>query len=43
LGSQFIVIFPGLDMVVVTTGGNESNGRHLDIGPVLARYLLSTM
>jgi CubicO group peptidase (beta-lactamase class C family) len=43
LGSQFIVIFPGLDMVVVTTGGNESNGRHLDIGPVLARYLLSTV
>jgi CubicO group peptidase (beta-lactamase class C family) len=42
-GSQLIVIFPRLDMVVVTTGGNESNGRHLDIGPVLARYLLSTM
>ena len=40
-GSQFIVIFPRLDMVVVTTGGNEDNGRHLDVGTVLARYLLA--
>lgn len=42
-GSQFIVIFPRLDMVIVTTGGNEDNGRHLDIGPVLVRCLLSTL
>jgi CubicO group peptidase (beta-lactamase class C family) len=42
-GSQFIAIFPRLDLVVVTTGGNEDNGRHLDIGPVLADCLLSTL
>jgi len=42
-GSQFIVIFPGLDMVVVTTGGNDDNGRHLDIGMVLSRTLISPM
>jgi len=42
-GSQFIVIFPRLDMVVVTTGGNEDNGRHWDFGNVLARYLPSPM
>ena len=38
-GSQFIVIFPRLDMVVVTTGGNEDNGRHLDLADVLTQYL----
>ncbi|MEJ2185597.1 MAG: serine hydrolase [Gemmatimonadota bacterium] len=42
-GSQFILVFPRLDMVVVTTGGNEDNGRHLDIGPVLADRLLAGM
>jgi CubicO group peptidase (beta-lactamase class C family) len=42
-GSQFIVIFPELDMVVVTTGGNDDNGRHLDIGRVLGTTLLSSM
>ncbi|MCG6957970.1 MAG: beta-lactamase family protein [Gemmatimonadetes bacterium] len=40
-GSQFIVIFPRLDMVVVTTGGNEDNGMHWALGDVLARYLPS--
>jgi CubicO group peptidase (beta-lactamase class C family) len=38
-GSQFILVFPRLDMVVVTTGGNEDNGRHLDFGRVLAGSL----
>jgi CubicO group peptidase (beta-lactamase class C family) len=40
-GSQFIVILPRLDMVIVTTGGNDDNGRHFDFGRVLARYLPS--
>jgi len=42
-GSQFILVFPRLDMVVVTTGGNEDNGRHLDFGKVLAGTLLAKM
>lgn len=42
-GSQFIVVFPHLDLVVVTTGGNDDNGRHMDIGGVLTRTLLPTM
>jgi CubicO group peptidase (beta-lactamase class C family) len=42
-GSQFIIIFPQLDMVVVTTGGNEDNGRHIDVGTVLASTLLASM
>jgi CubicO group peptidase (beta-lactamase class C family) len=43
MGSQFIVILPQLDMVVVTTGGNDNNGRHMDFGRVLAVTLLPTM
>ncbi len=39
-GSQFIVIFPELDMVVVTTGGNEDNGKHFAIGMMLSQHLL---
>jgi len=39
-GSQFILIFPALDLVVVTTGGNQENGKHLAIGEVLVRELL---
>jgi hypothetical protein len=42
-GSQFIVIFPRLDMAVVTTGGNDDNGRHDDVGMVLSGYLVSPM
>jgi CubicO group peptidase (beta-lactamase class C family) len=42
-GSQFIVVFPRLDMVVVTTGGNDNNGRHTDIGRVLSSTLLAGM
>jgi CubicO group peptidase (beta-lactamase class C family) len=42
-GSQFILVFPRLDMVVVTTGGNEDNGRHLDFGEVLANNLLARL
>jgi CubicO group peptidase (beta-lactamase class C family) len=43
MGSQFIIIFPKLDMVIVTTGGNDNNGRHLDIGKVLSTTLLPSM
>ena len=39
-GSQFILLFPELDLVVVTTGGNQENGKHLAIGEVLIRELL---
>jgi CubicO group peptidase (beta-lactamase class C family) len=39
-GSQFIVVFPTLDLVVVTTGGNEYNGKHLAVSRVLGRHLL---
>ena len=39
-GSQFVLLFPELDLVVVTTGGNQENGKHLAIGEVLIRELL---
>jgi CubicO group peptidase (beta-lactamase class C family) len=39
-GSQFIAIFPTLDLVVVTTGGNEYNGKHLAVAELLGRHLL---
>ena len=39
-GSQFILLFPGLELVVVTTGGNQENGKHLAVGEVLIRDLL---
>jgi CubicO group peptidase (beta-lactamase class C family) len=42
-GSQFIMIFPDLDLVVVTTGGNDGNGRHLAVGQLLAATLLASV
>ena len=39
-GSQFIILFPELDLVVVTTGGNQENGKHLAIGEILLRELI---
>ena len=39
-GSQFIAVFPTLDLVVVTTGGNEYNGKHLAVAQLLERRLL---
>ena len=39
-GSQFILLFPTSDLVVVTTGGNHENGKHLAIGQVLIQELL---
>ena len=43
MGSQFIGILPGLDLVVVLTGGNGSNGREEDFGRVIFRTLLVSM
>jgi len=42
-GSQFIAVFPSLDMVVVTTGGNEFNGKHLAVAEALVQYLLTSL
>jgi CubicO group peptidase (beta-lactamase class C family) len=39
-GSQFILLIPELELVVVTTGGNQENGKHFAIGEVLVRDLL---
>jgi CubicO group peptidase (beta-lactamase class C family) len=39
-GSQFILLFPELDLMVVTTGGNQENGLHMAIGEVLMQELL---
>ena len=39
-GSQFIVVFPALDLLVVTTGGNDYNGKHLAFAGILGRLLL---
>ncbi len=39
-GSQFISIVPSLDLVIVTTGGNEYNGKHLAPGELVERILL---
>ncbi len=38
-GSQFIHIAPELDAVLVTTGGNNFNGKTFDLGRVMARHL----
>jgi hypothetical protein len=38
--SQFIAVFPTLDLVVVTTGGNEYNGKHFSVADLLGRVLL---
>jgi CubicO group peptidase (beta-lactamase class C family) len=39
-GSQFIVGIPSLELLLVTTGGNEYNGKHLSVAGALTRYLL---
>lgn len=44
MGSQFIFIFPELDMIIVTTGGNwknGNNGRSWDIFSMFTDYLLT--
>ncbi len=40
IGSQFIAVVPALDLVVVTTGGNEFNAKHMAILEVLERSLM---
>jgi CubicO group peptidase (beta-lactamase class C family) len=37
-GSQFIAWFPEMDLIMVTTGGNEDNGRHFAIAGLIERY-----
>ena len=39
-GSQFIHVVPDLDVVIVTTGGNQFNGKTFAIDGVLVRRLL---
>lgn len=39
-GSQFIHVIPDLDMVIVTTGGNQYSGKTFAIDGVLVRQLL---
>lgn len=39
-GSQFIVLIPSLQVVVVTTGGNEYNGMHMAFADLLTETLL---
>ncbi len=34
-GSQFIFVVPALELVVVTTGGNDYNGKHLAVVPLV--------
>jgi CubicO group peptidase (beta-lactamase class C family) len=38
-GSQFLVWMPVRDLIVVTTGGNEDNGKGMAVMRVLARHL----
>lgn len=38
-GTQFILILPELDTVVVTTGGNQDNGMHMAVGGLLQGFL----
>jgi CubicO group peptidase (beta-lactamase class C family) len=39
-GSQFILAVPALDMVLVTTGGNDYNDKHAAILTVLKEHLM---
>lgn len=34
-----MIVLPALDMVVVTTGGNEYNGKHMAAAEGIVRYL----
>ncbi len=40
MGTQFIAVIPDARLVMVTTGGNDHNGRQFDIVQVAERYLL---
>lgn len=39
IGSQFVLVIPALEMVIVTTGGNQENGQHLAPLELLAMRL----
>jgi len=39
-GSQFIAAFPEQHLVLVSTGGNDDNGKHFALAPLVGRYLL---
>ncbi len=41
-GSQFLLVVPELRIAVVTTGGNQDNGRHLSVLGLLVTHLLGT-
>ncbi len=38
-GSQFLVWAPDVDLIVVTTGGNEDNGKHFAVLELLGRLI----
>ena len=38
-GSQFILVDPARRTIVVTTGGNDANGRTFDVRRVVAQHL----
>lgn len=38
-GSQFIIVLPEMDLVVVTMGGNQDNGKHMAVIRLLVRHL----
>jgi len=40
MGSQFIFVFPELEMVVVRTGGNQYNGMHFAPAGAVTEFLL---
>ena len=40
-GSQFIIVVPALDLVVVTTGGNDYNGKHMAVLPLVRELVRS--
>jgi CubicO group peptidase (beta-lactamase class C family) len=42
-GSQFIAVFPALDLVVVTTGSNDENGKQFAIGRLLSEHILDNV
>jgi CubicO group peptidase (beta-lactamase class C family) len=42
-GSQFIAVIPELDLVVVTTGANDDNGKQFAIGRLLSQHVLDNV
>jgi CubicO group peptidase (beta-lactamase class C family) len=39
-GSQFIAVFPALDLTVVCTGANDENGKQFAVGQLLSKHIL---